>query len=91
MRILVCYDISDNRRREDLVRILLDYGQRVQESVFWLEAEEELLERMKGRIEKVLEEREDSVWLVPVCDGCAKKVVTVGVQRVPEIPEYYIL
>ena len=31
---LVCYDISSNKTRREIVKLLSDYGKRVQESVF---------------------------------------------------------
>src|SRR5208337_1314482 len=37
LKLLVAYDITEDQRRERMSRILLDYGQRVQGSVFWLD------------------------------------------------------
>ena len=91
MRWLACYDIADDTRRERLVKILLDYGQRVQESVFWLDADDDLLERMRQRAQHAIEPHEDSLWLVPVCDACAKKIAATGATRVPELPEFYVV
>jgi len=91
MKWLACYDIADNTRRERLVQILLDYGQRVQESVFWLDADEDLLDRMRRRAQNAISPQEDSLWLVPVCDACARKIEAAGVTRVPELPEFYVV
>jgi len=91
MKWLVCYDIADDGRRAWLVKILLDYGQRVQESVFWIDAEEELIVRMRERMAKVIQVEEDSLWLVPLCDACARRVDASGVSRVPHLPEYYVV
>ena len=33
---VVCYDVLDDRRRQKIAKILLDYGTRVQKSVFEL-------------------------------------------------------
>jgi CRISPR-associated protein Cas2 len=60
MKMLVAYDISDDRRRDQAVRILLDYGQRVQESVFWIEAEGELIEHMRRRLHMAIDAEADS-------------------------------
>jgi CRISPR-associated protein Cas2 len=87
----VCYDIADNERRARLSSILLDYGQRVQESVFWIEADEDLVGRMRQRAVSIVRQEEDSLWLVPVCEVCARKVEATGVTRVPELPEYYVV
>ncbi|MBY0508405.1 MAG: CRISPR-associated endonuclease Cas2 [Bryobacteraceae bacterium] len=34
MRFVICYDITDDRRRARVSAALLDYGARLQESVF---------------------------------------------------------
>jgi CRISPR-associated protein Cas2 len=91
MKWLACYDIADDSRRERLVKVLLDYGQRVQESVFWLDADEDLIERMHQRAQHAIVTAEDSLWLVPICEACAKKIEACGASRVPRLPEFYVV
>jgi len=91
MKLLVAYDIGDDRRREHTVRILLDYGQRVQESVYWLEAEGDLIERMRQRIRAVIDPETDSVWILFLCESCIGKVETIGIQNLPQVPGFYIV
>ncbi len=91
MQLLLCYDITDDRRRQRLVQVLLDYGERIQESVFWIETEEDLSGRIRDRVRHVIEEGEDNVWIVPLCLGCAKRIQAIGVRPVPELPEFYVL
>ena len=90
-RLLVAYDITDDRRRNQTCRILLDYGQRVQESVFWLEADEPLIAHMRERLRTVIDLDADSVWILPLCGACIGKLETLGIQNLPEIPAYYIV
>ncbi len=90
MTILVSYDVSDDRRRAHLSAALLDYGSRVQESVFWIDAEEDIIPRMRSRITQIAAP-EDSIWLVPVCAGCAGKIETLGIARRPVLPEFWVL
>ena len=87
---VVCYDSADDARRNRLVNVLLDYGQRVQESVFWVEAEDDLAERIRERLGHVIDIEEDSLWIIPLCAACAKKLVVLGKNKRPEVPEYYI-
>lgn len=89
MQYLVAYDISDDVRRERAVRVLLDYGPRVQESVFYSEIDEELAVRMVARLRSVLA-KEDVLWVVPICRACMKGVITMGPTRVPEVPEFWV-
>ena len=91
MQALVAFDVADDHRRHRITRVLLDYGQRVQESVFWVECEDELLDRIRERLGCVIEVSEDNIWMVVICRTCAGKVETLGVARKPEIPEYFIL
>jgi CRISPR-associated protein Cas2 len=91
MKLLVAYDIGDDRRRQHAVRILLDYGQRVQESVFWLEAESELIELMRQRIRAIIDPEIDSVWILFLCEACIGKLEAIGIQNVPSVPAFYII
>ena len=90
MQWMICYDMADDTRRERLVHILLDYGQRVQESVFWVEAEDDLGDRIRERVARVIDAAEDSLWIVPLCGACAPKVETRGITKRPFVPEFYI-
>ena len=90
MTCLVSYDVTDDRRRDRLSRVLLDYGSRVQDSVFWVDADDDLMDRMRTRITAAIGE-EDSIWIVPVCLACGKKIETMGTAHVPTLPEYYII
>lgn len=90
MQALVAFDVADDHRRYRLSQVLLDYGQRVQESVFWLECEDELLGRIRQRVSAVLDVREDNLWVVIVCRSCARKVETMGLGRKPEVPDFFI-
>jgi CRISPR-associated protein Cas2 len=91
MKLLASYDISDDERRSRAARILLDYGQRVQDSVFWLDAEDELMDRMRARLAQIIDPKADSLWLVFVCEACVKKLVTYGIQPLPQEPESYVV
>ena len=91
MTCLIAYDIADDTRRTRVVTVLLDYAQRVQESVFWADIDDELLERLWSRIRRIVDEKEDSVWLTPVCAACAKRIQIVGKIHVPVRPEFYVL
>ena len=90
MQWLVAYDVSDDAVRQRFVKVLLDYGQRVQESVFWIDAEDDLADRIRERLRSVARAETDSLWIVPVCAACARRIETLGPNRVPELPEYYI-
>ena len=48
MQYVVCYDIADDARRSRISQILLDFGTRVQESVFVAHLDDVLAARSEG-------------------------------------------
>jgi CRISPR-associated protein Cas2 len=91
MRFVICYDIADDRRRERAATALLDFGPRIQESVFLATLDEALLERMTERLGKIVDEVEDKVHIFAMCSECVGKVRRMGKAEVPEDRPYYIL
>jgi len=91
MAYLVAYDISEDRRRSQVVKVLLDYGLRVQDSVFWADVDEEISGRMLRRLEAIVDAKEDVLWVVPVCGRCGEGMRCLGPQKAPERPKYWVL
>jgi CRISPR-associated protein Cas2 len=91
MRYIVCYDLSDDRRRQRLVDVLLDYGKRVEESVFECTLEAPLAARMIDAIHKVVDTGEDKVLVYRLCENCAEKALVIGPVGRPQDAEFYIL
>ena len=87
----ICYDISDDRRRTKISKILKDYGERVQYSVFEANLEPDQLERLMKRAAKVLNEDEDSLRLYPLCAVCQGKVEILGLGSVIQDPDFIII
>lgn len=76
--VVVCYDISDNKRRNRVANVLEDYGVRVQYSVFECLLTEELLKMLKVRLASEIEEEQDKVFYYHLCERCAKQIETIG-------------
>lgn len=64
-RTLIAYDITDDRRRTRLAKLISEYGDRVQYSVFVVDATPGQLVRMRARISQVINHSVDSLLL---CD-----------------------
>ena len=64
---LVCYDIAHPRRLRRVARLCERFGDRVQESVFFLHLEAEDLQRLLAALARTIDPREDSVRYIPVC------------------------
>ena len=60
-RVLVCYDVPDDKRRTRLAKTHESYGDRVQYSVFVVDGTRVVLNRMRRAVEAVVELSSDSV------------------------------
>lgn len=76
--ILASYDIGDPKRLQRVAKIMKNYGERVLKSVFECHLEDYEFQRMKDRIEKVIDHTEDSVRFYSICDKCLKRVEVSG-------------
>ncbi len=87
---IVSYDISDDRKRTRVAKILLDYGTRVQYSVFECNLDNNLLKKMTARVAKFVSE-DDSLRIYTLCAKCKATVKVFGRGEVTEDKKVYIL
>ena len=78
MFVAVCYDIVEDKKRNSMAKLLLDYGRRVQKSVFECELDEKDLNQMIDEAMEYLDEKEDSLILYHLCEGCQPKIKSYG-------------
>jgi CRISPR-associated protein Cas2 len=88
---LVTYDIQDDKRRLKTAKVLKDFGQRVQKSVFECILEEKHLEKMKKRVEGSIKQDEDGVRIYRLCSGCLKEIAIIGLGVVSEDEDLYVI
>ncbi|HLJ26496.1 MAG TPA: CRISPR-associated endonuclease Cas2 [Candidatus Angelobacter sp.] len=91
MQYVVCYDIADDGRRSRLASALLDFGQRVQESVFMANLDEELVGHMMERIGKTIDGHWDRVHVFPICQSCSPRIVIMGTAETISDQDFYII
>ena len=91
LQYVICYDIGDDTRRQRMATALLDYGRRIQESVFVANLDGELLARMKERAAKIIDESTDAVHIFSICAACARKTERLGTSVTTEDPTVYIV
>jgi CRISPR-associated protein Cas2 len=74
---VVAYDISDDRRRTRIHKLLCGYGDWTQYSLFecWLTKQQRL--ELHVKMKKLLQQG-DSVRLYPLCRSCVARVETAG-------------
>lgn len=91
MFVLISYDIAKDKTRTRLAKKLLDFGPRVQKSVFEADVNTTELQKMKEVLAKVDLAKEDSVRLYRLCAECKKNVQIWGVGEVTTDKDYYIV
>jgi CRISPR-associated protein Cas2 len=91
MQYVVCYDLADDRRRDHLASLLLNYGKRVQESVFVANLDGELARRMSAEVEKALDVDRDRVHIFRLCGSCVEGTVVFGTAEVVEDRAWYVI
>jgi CRISPR-associated protein Cas2 len=78
MNMIVAYDIADPKRLSKIAKIMLDYGTRVQKSIFEATLNGPRFREMKDRIESIIVFEEDGVKYFPLCEKCAGTVEIIG-------------
>ena len=86
---LVAYDLSSDKRRNKVHKILSGFGQWTQYSLFELFITDKELVLLQNKLEKVLNAEKDSVRFYPLCGTCLKNVETVGSEP-PKEPELFL-
>lgn len=73
MLFVIAYDISDERRRRDMVTLLEDHdGRRVNFSVFECELEKKEFCFLKAKVQSIIDEKRDCVLYYAICQRCEK-------------------
>jgi len=91
MYVVISYDISDDRRRARVMKLLKLFGDRVQYSVFEGDMEQEEVDRMLGKLSKLIKEEEDRVRIYPLCAGCMGRVRILGRGELMSDPELVVI
>jgi CRISPR-associated protein Cas2 len=88
---VIAYDMTDNRRRAKLARLLESLGFRVQGSVFegYLSSNE--VDRMLKKALKLIDPNEDSIRVYPICKDCREKMTILGQGEVIRPPGLVII
>ncbi len=66
MKYLIAYDVSDDKRRRKLFKLLKGYGYNIQKSVFEVPVnDQKIIKKLKDEIEKIVEKEHDLVYIFP--------------------------
>lgn len=81
MHYTVAYDITDDKRRNRVAKILKDFGTRIQYSVFECNTDRRALLRLQSRLGKVIDLGEDTITFYHLCAACEKRIDRIGVEK----------
>ncbi len=74
----ISYDISDQKRLQKVAKILENFGIRIQFSFFECEMQREQLDDLKHRVLEIMNKKEDSFLIYPLCEDCTAKAKSLG-------------
>ena len=87
---VVAYDISNDRRRTRLHKLLCGYGEWTQFSLFECFLSEAELVALRDKMDRLLNAKEDCVRLYHICAACVPKAETIG-SAAPEEKSVFIV
>lgn len=70
---LITYDVHDSKRLRKVAKLLEGYGARLQYSVFRCRLNNDMLQQLHWKLNKVMSE-DDDLLIIPLCLNCASKV-----------------
>jgi len=69
-RVIVTYDITDDRRRNRICKAIERYGDRVQYSVFEIAIATKDLHKLIDELHGLMHTQEDRLLVIRLCSGC---------------------
>lgn len=81
---LICYDISDDKRRNSVASLLKHCGVRQQKSVFVVSLAVTGMRRLQHTLTPLLNEG-DSIVVFPLCRDCLDKALFCGARENPAV------
>ena len=75
---LVTYDVAKDRKRKKMSDFLLEYGVRVQYSVFECDLTEKDVKAIMEKAEELIDLATDSLLMYPLCKNCVGKRIRIG-------------
>lgn len=88
---VVCYDIVCDRLRAQAARRMLDFGTRIQDSVYECNLDTKGYERLLRQIEHFPLGDEDKIRVYRICADCVERVKIYGKGELTEDVEFYLV
>lgn len=75
---VIAYDVSDDRRRARLAKILEGSGSRIQYSLFECRLDQRRLQALRERLRREIDPDCDSLRCYPLCPPCMERTLRQG-------------
>lgn len=76
--VVIAYDVEDDKKRRNVVKLLQPWGVRVNKSVFECFVSDVELKKIKAKLKKVVKKWEDVILFYPLCRDCIDKRDSFG-------------
>jgi len=76
---LVAYDIADPKRLQKIRKKCLEYGIKIQKSVFLIDSKSSQIEKFTKEVISLSNKEEDSLIILPICQKCYQKLQQFGI------------
>jgi len=87
---IVSYDIKNDKRRLKIAKTLLDFGSRVQYSVFECNLSEKQIQKLRDKLDSLIENQEDTIRIYGLCESCRNRVTIHGTGTLTADVDVYI-
>lgn len=88
---MICYDIANPKRLRKVAQKLEEFGLRVQKSFFQVEIDKDNLTRLTNSLIKIINKKQDLLFIYPLCDECTRKPIQMGIGEVVKLEAFQIL
>jgi CRISPR-associated protein Cas2 len=90
MHVVISYDISEDKRRTKIHKILKSYGQWMQFSLFECDLTDTQYAKLRFRLSKMIQPKQDSVRFYFLCACCQPKVERIGGEQVRDESIFFV-
>jgi CRISPR-associated protein Cas2 len=91
MFVVVSYDITDDKRRRKVMKVVEGFGERVQYSVFECHLQPRDVVRLHHRLSRLINPGEDDIRFYVLCQTCVAHILVLGKAQVTAEMAYRVV
>ncbi len=89
MFVVVVYDIAHNKRRLKVMKMMQGYGEHVQESVFECDLKPASCQKMRTRLNQLINLEQDNVRIYHLCKTDISRIEPLGIGRPVQLAQEF--